>query len=783
MLALLRFFFYFGLFCAINGASAFVILVAAMYPNLPDLERLEDYRPRLPLRVFSANGELLGEFGEEKRQIVGLDDIPPLLAGALIATEDQDFYHHLGLDLQGIVRTVITRLQGGGGGASTLTMQVARNFYLDRIQTYERKFYEILLALKIENRFSKRRILEFYMNQIYLGRGSYGFAAAAKAYYGKELHELELAEIAVLAGLPQAPSRLNPARNPGLAKERQTHVLRRMRDTGIITPAEFLEAAAAPLPPVIDLSAVKKTVAATAGYVAEDVRKIVYDSFGDEAYERGFRVHTSIDMRLQQAAVTALRKGLINYTERHAYAGPERYHDIAGMTTAEAAALLADAPIIGGLVPAVVLQAQPELVIAVDKAGELREISGAGLKFVRKALDPKAEGQTLRPGAQVRLDRRLIPEEDQPQVEDEEEADALPAFYYSITQLPEVEGALVSIAPDDGRLLAMAGGFDFAKNQYNHVTQAQRQPGSSIKPFIYSAAIERGYTPATIIDDAPFFLTAEQTGSGEDWAPKNYGEKYEGKIMLRDALARSKNMTTIRVLDSIDPRYAQDYILRFGFARESLPPYLTMGLGAGEVTPMQLAAGYGVFANGGYLVTPHFITRIEDQDGNIVTYGLDFEQRRQIIDRRNAFMVSSLLRSVVDYGTGRRAKRELGRKDLGGKTGTTNSTVDAWFAGFNPEIVAVAWVGFDTPRSMGRLETGSRAALPIWVDFMGSALEGKPNGQYLQPAGVVEALIDAETGLLAAGGEEKTRLEYFYEENLPAGPAAPVVDELSSELL
>lgn len=788
MLALLRFCFYLLLFCAVNGAAAFVILVSAMYPNLPDLARLEDYRPRLPLRVFAANGELLGEFGEEKRQIVGLDEIPPLLVDALVATEDQDFHTHLGLDLQGIVRTVITRLQGGSGGASTLTMQVARNFYLDRIQTYERKFYEILLALKIENRFSKRRILEFYMNQIYLGRGSYGFAAAAKAYYGKEMAELGLAEIAVLAGLPQAPSRLNPARNPGLAKERQKHVLRRMRDTGIITPAEFLEAAAAPLPPVIDLSANKKTAAATAGYVAEEVRKIVFDSFGDEAYERGFRVHTSIDMRLQQAAVTALRKGLVDYTERHAYAGPERYHDIAGLTAREAAALLEGTQIIGGLVPAVVLQASPELVLAVDRSGTLREIAGAGLKFVRKALAPDAAGQTLRPGAQVRLDRRPLPAAELAKVEKRiaelaEGEEAPPAYYYSITQLPAAEGALVAVSPDDGRLLAMAGGFDFAKNQYNHVTQARRQPGSSIKPFIYSAAIERGYTPATILDDAPFFLTAEQTGSGRSWAPKNYGGKYDGKMLLRDALARSKNMTTIRVLDSIGPQYAQDYILRFGFERDSLPPYLTMGLGAGEVTPMQLAAGYGVFANGGYLVTPHFITRIEDQDGGIVSYGLDFEQRKQIIDRRNAFMVSSLLRSVVDFGTGVRARRELGRGDLGGKTGTTNETVDAWFAGFNPEVAAVAWVGFDTPKSLGRLETGARAALPVWIDFMGAALGERPEGSYLQPAGVVEALIDAQTGLLAVGGEEETKLEYFYEENLPAAPAAPAADDLSSELL
>ena len=769
MFSFLRFCIYTILFVGLNATAAGMIVVSGMYPNLPELDYLEDYRPRLPLRVFSSDGELLGEFGEEKRQIVALEQIPPLLVSALVSTEDQYFHSHLGLDLKGIVRTVITRLQGGGGGASTLTMQVARNFYLAREQTYVRKLYEILLAVKIENRFSKRRILEFYMNQIYLGRGSYGFAAAAKAYYGKSLEELSLAEIAVLAGLPQAPSRLNPARNPDLAKERQKYVLRRMREDGIISASEFLEASAAPLPPVINARASEDAPSSTAGFVAEEVRKIVYDSFGDEAYERGFRVYTSIDMRLQRAGVVALRKGLLEYTLRHGYLGPERYHDIAGLAADEVSEMLAETQTIGGLVPAIVLAASLDAVELVDNSGTVRVIEGDGLEFVKKSLGENAKGQPVRPGAQVRI--AYLPNDD---------PEAEPVL--GIVQLPQVEGALVALSPDDGRLLAMVGGFDFAANQYNHVTQAKRQPGSSIKPFIFSAALERGFTPATILDDAPFFLTAEQTGSGEAWSPRNYGDKYEGKLLLRKALAKSKNMTTIRVLDSIGPDYAQDFISRFGFDRESLPPYLTMGLGAGEVTPMQLAAGYAVFANGGYLVTPHFITRIEDQDGNVVSYGLDFEQRIQVIDRRNAFLITSLLQSVVDYGTATKAKR-LGRTDLGGKTGTTNDTVDAWFAGFNPEVVAVSWVGYDTPKTLGRIETGSRAALPIWIDFMGEALQDRPDGTYVRPPGIVIASIDTNTGLLSREGNEESVLEFFYEEYLPPVPVIRQEESISRELL
>ena len=787
MFGFFRGIFWTALLLGINGMAAGAIIVAGMYPNLPELDRLEDYRPRLPLRVFSVDGELLGEFGEEKRDIVSYDEIPPMLIGALIATEDQDFFHHLGLDVAGIIRTVLTRLQGGSGGASTLTMQVARNFYLERIQTYERKVYEILLALKIEKQFSKRRILEFYMNQIYLGRGSYGFLAAAKAYYGKTLDELTIAEMAVLAGLPQAPSRLNPARNPHLAKERQKHVLRRMRDTGLITPELYIELSSAPLPPVIDLaSRSSDTVAGQASYVAEEVRKLIFDQFGDEAYERGFQVYTTIDMDLQRAAVLALRKGLVDYTFRHSFKGPEQFHDIAGLFPEQIPKLLAEEKTIGGLEPVIVYQASPKAVTVINGAGREIEIEGEGLKFIARALKSDNTEITVRPGAQLRLVYRPYSAEALQKLhkgKSEEEIAEIPTVYPAITQLPEIEGALLAMSPDDGRILAMVGGFDFAINQYNHVTQALRQPGSSIKPFIYSAALERGFTPTTIVDDAPFFLTAEQTGSGKSWSPSNYGDKYEGKMLLRKALARSKNMTTIRVLDSISPQYAQDYIARFGFPRSSLPPFLPMALGAGEVTPMQLAAGYAVFANGGYLVTPHFITRIEDFDGNIVTYKLDFAQRVQIIDRRNAFLISDLLQSVIKIGTGRRAN-SLGRKDLAGKTGTTNETVDAWFAGFNPELVAVTWVGYDTPKTLGKIETGALAALPIWVDFMGKALDGKPDGQYIVPSGIVEAKVDATTGLLAVGEEEETVTDFFYEEFLPAPPATNQTKEiLSSELL
>ncbi|MCY4324515.1 MAG: penicillin-binding transpeptidase domain-containing protein, partial [Betaproteobacteria bacterium] len=616
--------------------------------------------------------------------------------------------------------------------------------------------------------FSKRRIIEFYMNQIYLGRGSYGFAAAARAYFGKQLDELTVAEIAVLAGLPQAPSRLNPARNPRLAKERQLHVLDRMLAVGAINGEQHQEATVAALPTIVESGPTKNAAASTADYVAEEVRKFLYERYQDDAYELGLRVYTSINSTDQRNATRALRLGLIEYTLRHPddYEGAEAFHEISGLSDEQIAAAIADVRPVGGLEPAVIVSATKQQVEAVLGSSQRVTVSGPGLAYVGRHIGGGGSAAApIAPGAQVRMIRWLDAEQ---RNRGGEEAEP----YWLILQVPRVEGALVAMEPYDGKVRAMVGGFDFVRNQYNHVTQARRQFGSSIKPFIYSAALEKGFTAATIIEDAPFFLTAEQTGSEDSWSPQNYDGKFEGPLRLRVALAKSKNLTTIRVLSAIDPFYASEYIQRFGFVKESVPPYLSMALGAGEGTPLQLAAGYSTFVNGGYLLSPSFIDRIEDYYGNPVSSEFDSAERVRIIDTRNAFMIANLLGSVVSAGTGARAKRELGRADLAGKTGTTNDFRDAWFAGFNPEIVAVSWVGFDTPRSLGKRETGSRAALPIWIEYMRSALAGRAEGTFDPPSGVVQMQINPQTGMLATNDNPDAIAEYFYEENMPGAEPA-----------
>ncbi|MGI9337922.1 MAG: penicillin-binding protein 1A [Gammaproteobacteria bacterium] len=726
-----------------SGACAAAIAVAVIYQKLPTLEALEDYRPLLPLRVYTIDGVLIGEFGEEKRAYRGYGDFPPMLVEALLATEDARFFSHRGLDLRSVARAVAGYFGGRREGASTITMQVARNFYLKPERTILRKLTEIILALEIERRFDKKAILERYMNQIYLGGGNFGFAAASRSYYAKVPMELTLAEIAVLAGLPQAPSRYNPRRNPSVVKERQTHVLARMLANNLIDEQTYLQVSSAPLPP---LRLSKRQFGASADYVAEEVRRVVYDYFGEDAYQRGFRVYTTVHSRLQKAAVAALREGLLAHESRRQYKGPRKFLEVRDLSAADAAAKLQSEPSFGGLMPAVVMSADGAKLRLAAKDGEEYVINAAQLGKLAAHL-PKASGgkkPQLAPGAVVMLsgggdDVRLSPP-------------------------PSAEGALVALSPDDGAILALAGGFDFRRNQYNHATQARRQPGSALKPFIYSAALEKGFTSASILPDTPVFLSAEQTGSGKSWQPKNYDGKASGDIPLRVALAKSKNMATIKLLQSIGVDYARDYLLRFGFRRDDLPPYLTLGLGAAAVTPMELARGYAVFANGGYRVHPYLIVRVEDYDGNTIVRELNYQQRRRAIDARNAFVMTGLLQNVVREGTGRQAL-SLGRNDVAGKTGTTNNTRDAWFAGFGGGIVAAAWVGYDQLRSLGTHESGGRAALPVWNSFMARALSGAAEIDYLPPPGVVAAGVDAETGKLSP--KPDARREYFYEEYLP----------------
>lgn len=727
------------------AAAGLVIGFAAVIivPTLPSLEVLTDYRPKIPLRVYSADSQLIGEFGEERRAVVKLAQVPKSLVDAIVAAEDERFYQHGGVDYVGVARAALSNFTSGGvrQGASTITMQVARNFFLTKEKTLTRKFNEMLLAFKIESSLSKQQILELYINQIYLGQRAYGFASAAQIYYGKPLDRLTIAEHAMLAGLPKAPSRFNPVTNPARAKLRQQYVLRRMRELDMIT-AEELAAADKEVPPV---KQVLNEYGVRADYFAEMVRAQMFERYGEETYTRGLKVYTTLNVEHQKAAYQALRKGVLEYDRRHGYRGPEAYVELAGQLTDERLEdALQDIPDSDELQAAIVLDATPKQVRVYLAGGERVVIAEDGLKFAARALgENAAANQRIRRGAIVRLAR------------DEKNR-------WQIAQLPVVESAFVAADPRTGAIRALVGGFDFNRNQFNHVTQAIRQPGSSFKPFVYSAALEKGFTAATVINDAPLTFTAAQTGS-EPWEPKNYDGKFDGPMRLRAALAKSKNLVSVRVLQAISPQYAQDYIARFGFDPKMHPPYLTMALGAGSVTPMQMLSAYSVFANGGYRVAPHFIERVEDDKGNKLLVNqpqVAGESAERVIDSRNAFIMSSLMRDVVRAGTATRAMR-LKRNDLAGKTGTTNEFVDAWFCGFQPNLVAVAWVGFDQPKTLGRNETGGTAALPIWIDYMAVALKNAPEEAFNPPAGVMVMQIDPETGIRSSAGGIS---EYFYQE-------------------
>jgi penicillin-binding protein 1A len=719
-----------------------------VYPTLPSLELLTDYRPKIPLRVYSAEGQLIGEFGEERRAVVTLDAVPKQMIAAILAAEDERFYQHSGVDYIGVARAALSNFVSGGvrQGASTITMQVARNFFLSKERTLTRKFNEMLLAFKIEHNLSKEQILQLYINQIYLGQRAYGFAAAAQVYFGKPLDRLTLAEHATLAGLPKAPSRFNPIANPKRAKLRQQYVLRRMRDLGMITEAQFADAEKQA--PVVRRDV--NDFAARAEHFAEMVRHAMYERYREDAYTGGFRVYTTLSVRHQNSAYAALRRGVYEYDRRHGYRGPEDFVDLSANLTEEALEdALQETIDAEDLYAAVVIEANPRRVKAYRRGGEMVELADDGLKFASRMLGEKASPtQRIRRGAIIRI-----------QKDDKGR--------WQITQLPAVEASLVAIDPRSGAIRALVGGFDFGRNQYNHVTQALRQPGSSFKPFIYSAALEKGFTSATIVNDAPLTFTAAQTGS-EPWEPKNYDGKFEGPMRMRTALVKSKNLVSVRILQAIGPQYAQDYITRFGFDPKLHPPYLTMALGAGNVTPLQMVAAYSIFANGGYRVAPYFIERIVDGRGAMVTEALPQragEGAERVIDARNAFIMSSIMRDVVRMGTAARAMR-LGRHDLAGKTGTTNDFIDAWFCGYNAGLAAVAWIGFDTPQTLGRNETGASAALPIWMGYMGAVLNNVPEQPFAPPGGVVAVPINPETGLRVADGQSGMT-DFFYQEFLP----------------
>lgn len=714
------------------GVLLVVFGLALAYPNLPAIDTLLDYRPKMPLRVFTADNVLIGEFGEERRNLVHIKDIPEVMKKAVLAIEDDRFYEHGGVDYLGIARAALHNLTGGAKqGASTITQQVARNFFLSSEQTLKRKAYEVLLAWKIEQNLTKDQILEVYMNQIYLGQRAYGFASAAQIYFGKNLKDITVAEAAMLAGLPKAPSAYNPVVNPQRARTRQQYILLRMHQLGYISDAQFASAKVETLKIKTDSS----EFGVHAEYVAEMARQLVYEQFKEETYTRGLNVFTTITKADQDAAYLALRRGVMDYEKRHGYRGPEGYIDIPPGKEAADDAIeteLADHADSDDIVAAMVLEATPQKIVAATADGAEITLSGPGLAFGAAWLSDKAAANhRIRRGAVIRVMQE--------------------GSNWSLSQMPEVEAAFISASPQDGAVRSMVGGFDYNRNKFNHVTQAWRQPGSSFKPFIYSASLERGLSPATIINDAPITFDAGQTG-GQAWEPKNYDNKYEGLMTMRKGLTKSKNMISIRILHKIGAKYGQEYATRFGFDADKNPPYLTLALGAGAVTPLQMAGAYAVFANGGYKINPYLISKVTDSDGKILSQAKPEQAEapaNRVIDERNAFLMNSMLNDVVRYGTAAKAM-SLKRPDLSGKTGTTNDSIDAWFAGYQAKLVAIAWIGYDKPRNLGNRETGGGLALPIWISYMQKALRNIPIEERIVPDGVIQV------------GDE-----YYYAENPP----------------
>jgi len=791
------------------GALALAGAYVWLSPQLPDTESLRDVQLQVPLRIYSREGKLIAEYGEKRRTPVAFDEAPPRVVQAFLAAEDDRFFEHPGVDYQGLIRAAVHLLRTGekGQGGSTITMQVARNFFLSAEKTYVRKLSEIFLALKIERELTKEQILELYLNKIYLGNRAYGVRAAAQVYYGKTLDELTLPEVAMIAGLPKAPSRYNPLADPTRALARRNYVLGRMHELGFITTDEYLAAMDAP----VTARYHGQPVEVEAPYVAEMVRARMVERFGPDAYTAGYRVVTTVDATLQQAANQALREGLLAYDRRHGYRGPERQVGATELEDGEARArLLEDTPVVGGLLPALVLEVQ-EQEARVEIRGVGQAILGwEALKWARPYIDenrrgpePKQAADVLAPGDVVRV---------RPGGED---------GTWELTQVPEVAGALVSLSPRDGAIRALVGGFDYYQSKFNRATQAHRQPGSSFKPFIYSAALENGFTPASLINDAP--VVFEDPSLEATWRPENYSGRFYGPTRLREALVHSRNLVSIRLLRAIGIDAAVEHAARFGFDPGALPRNLSLALGSGSLTPLELARGYAVFANGGYRVEPYFIARIEDDAGKVLhranpaiacpdcepspgaaqpapaAAGLQPVDTAQpgepdadlqpadgaavaeapryaprVIPAQNAYLMQSMMRDVIRRGTGRRAL-QLGRSDLAGKTGTTNDQRDAWFSGFNLELVTTAWVGFDKLKPLGARETGGRAALPVWMEFMAAALEGIPERTMEQPAGMVTVRIDAATGLLAGADSREAVFETFRSDRVPkrvaeAGP-------------
>jgi penicillin-binding protein 1A len=746
----LQSFLFISLIGSLIVAALLVLMVSILYPTLPSLEALTDYHPKLPLRIYDAESNLIGEFGQEQRAFVPIEQTPKVMKDAILAIEDRRFYQHNGIDTTGILRAIRNNLTGRGHeGASTITMQVAKNFFSSPStpRNIWTKIKEALLAIKIENAISKDKILELYLNQIYLGERAYGFAAASRTYYDKDLKQLNLAEAALLAGLPKAPSKYDPYLHADYAIRRQHEVLRDMRRYNMISQSEFEQAMNAPL----KFQSSKRMVQALgAEYVAEIVRATLYKRYGDKVYSSGFKVYTTIHKDHQEAANAAMLQGIINFELRHGFRGPEKVISLltGKVTASDINELLRDFVTYNQFVPALVTKVEPNMLTLVTKRGTVLKLQDKSILLVKNHMPPaKRTSTSLVPGAVI----RVYQQNDN----------------WMVVQLPEVESGFIALNPETGQVNALIGGFSFQRNKYNHVTQARRQPGSSFKPFIYSAALEKGYSPASVFEDAPISFASAETGSNSSWEPRNYDEKYAGPMRLREALAQSKNTISIRLMNAIGARYAQNYLRKFGFDPKDHPAYLSTALGAGSTTSWQLAAAYATFANSGYRVHPYLIEKITDSRNKVILAvqpGKHISPER-VVDQRNAFIMTTMLQDVVRDGTAR-AALSLRRPDIAGKTGTTNDQFDAWFAGYHPKEVAVAWIGYDNPHNLGRGETGGRAALPIWIKYMQETLKGEPIYQYKVPDGVLQLKVDAYTGT-QVGEDDQGIYEYFYEEHLP----------------
>jgi penicillin-binding protein 1A len=767
---------YLLLLAIVGVVGAAALIYAKIEPQLPSIEILRDVQLQEPLRIYASDRRLLAEFGEKRRNPVKISQVPDAMVQAFLAAEDDRFFEHAGVDFQGLLRAAIELLRTGKKrqGGSTITMQVARNFFLSSEKTYLRKLTEILLAYKIEGSLSKEEILELYLNKIYLGQRAYGVEAAARVYYGMSISDLSVARMAMIAALPKAPSRINPINNPEAAVDRRNYVLGRMYQLGYLDTATYEAAIAEP-----DGARVHRVQAeASAAYVAEMVRHEMVERYGDSVYTSGYEVVTTIDVARQESATLALRKDLLDYSKRHGYRGAENSFNIDEIQPDKRAGLLKDYVQVGGLEPALVTRVEEKSIEVLLKSNETILIGWDRISWARPYRSVNRLGPT------PKLASDVVAKGDIVRVSHTDSG-------WELAQIPVVEGALVSLRPADGAIIALVGGFDFKRSKFNRATQARRQPGSSFKPIIYSAALEKGFTPASIINDAPVVFDDSELES--TWRPENYSGQFYGPTRLREALYRSRNLVSIRILRAIGAGYAATYAENFGFSSEELPHDLTLALGSASVTPLQMARAYSVLANGGYLIEPYFIRSIYDAAGEVVFMAdspvvctncpefLDevvtgkpkqVNLAPQVLSPQNVWLMTSMMRDVIQRGTGTRA-RVLGRSDLAGKTGTTNDQMDGWFSGFNHALVATAWVGFDKLEPLGRGETGGRSALPMWIDYMREALQGVDEVVQQPPEGLVTVRIDPVTGLLARSGQKDAIFETFMEDSIPTRTSDP----------